>query len=92
MTHTTLLTIPQFSQEEITKEQPPTPNLKEIEGPSTLEEKYGKNVVTKDGVVEDMLSGSDEGSTTSESSDHVSDVEDGTYFINTNIQTYLQAY
>lgn len=54
----------------------PTPNLKEIEGPSAREEKYGKVVVTKDGVAEDMLTGSEEDST-SESSEDDTDKEQG---------------
>ncbi|KOB73117.1 Uncharacterized protein OBRU01_11283 [Operophtera brumata] len=40
------------AKEVTTEVQAPTPNLKEIEGPSTLEEKYGKTVVTKDDAYE----------------------------------------
>lgn len=51
----------------------------EIEGPSSLEEKYGpEEVKVKDGVAVDMLSASEEEDSTSEdSSDESDDKDDG---------------
>lgn len=50
----------------------PTVARTDIEGPSTLEEKFGKEVVTKNGMPVDMLSGS-EAESSSDTTDDDSD-------------------
>lgn len=57
------------------EEVKPTVARIDIEGPSTLEEKFGKEVVTKNGMPEDMLSGS-EAESSSDTTNDDSD-EDG---------------
>lgn len=58
-------------EEEVT-EVKPTVVRTDIEGPSTLEEKFGKEVITKNGMPVEMLSGSEE----EPSSDSTDDSDD----------------
>lgn len=61
------------------EEVKPTGVRTDIEGPSTFEEKFGKVVVTKNGMPEDMLSGSEAESSSDTTSDDGDDSrkEDG---------------
>lgn len=54
-----LNTLQKEPEEKITEVQP-TVVRTDIEGPSTLEEKFGNEVITKNGMPVDMLSGSEE--------------------------------
>lgn len=54
--------------------------VEEVEGPSTLEEKFGPaEVKVKEGVAVDMLTGSEEEDSTSDDSSDDSDKDDGNY-------------